>query len=71
MKMNVLVKSVLAVSVIILCVSCSSKPPEPVQGKKWGVNDSGQWEEQETHETTIILIDDKPKHTLPKDLGKK
>ena len=61
---------IVAISTLLLCSACSSKPPEVVEGKKWGVNESGQWEEEKTYETTLIIVDDKPKHHLPKYLGK-
>jgi len=53
---------------LFLCTSCSNKPPETVKSIEFGLNEKGQLEDREVHNTTIILIDDKPKHTLPKDL---
>ena len=53
---------------LFLCASCTNRPPETVKSIEFGLNDKGQLEDREVQNTTIILIDDKPKHKLPKDL---
>ncbi|MCP4990756.1 MAG: hypothetical protein GY928_33360 [Colwellia sp.] len=60
----------LAMFILFLCTSCTNKPPETVKNIEFGLNEQGQPEEREVHHTTIIVIDDKPKHKLPKDLTK-
>ena len=61
---------ILALITLLVCGSCSNKPTETEKKIEFGLNEQGQPEEREVHRTTIIVIDDKPKHKLPKDLIK-
>jgi hypothetical protein len=61
---------ILALIALFVSASCSNKPAEIEKNIEFGLNEQGQPEEREVHRTTIIVIDDKPKHKLPKDLIK-